>query len=325
MAKKNYEEDRIEELIKAPRVNEGTMGAGLPGSQKYYGLSEKEEGGNADTPSYGSAYKPGQFSYGAWDSNAHNGAMNQAMDAIKNQKAFAYDVNADALYQQYKNQYLQQGKLAMMDSMAQASAMAGGYGNSYAANVGNQAYQSSMQQLNNVIPELYEMAYGRYQDETNNLYNRYALEKDAYDQAYGEWQQGYSNALNAFNTNESMRQYEADQKYKYDVLNNQNYWNAQELALQKAQQAQTSTTTTGKDKTYGMDAVETDNTKRLEASLAPVLENMPASLKRYAGSDKNPSNAYNEVIEQYISKWLEGGRIDENEATYLMKKYGIIS
>ena len=74
---------------------------------------------------------------------------------IVNRDKFSYDLNADALYQQYKDQYTTQGKLAMMDTMGQAQAMTGGYGNSYAQSVGQQAYQGYLQQLNDVIPELY--------------------------------------------------------------------------------------------------------------------------------------------------------------------------
>jgi hypothetical protein len=35
------------------------------------------------------------------------------MSQIQNRPAFSYDVNSDALYQQYKDQYIRQGKLAM--------------------------------------------------------------------------------------------------------------------------------------------------------------------------------------------------------------------
>ena len=37
---------------------------------------------------------------------------NEQLDKWNNMK-FDYDVNGDALYQQYKNQYIQQGNLAM--------------------------------------------------------------------------------------------------------------------------------------------------------------------------------------------------------------------
>ena len=78
------------------------------------------------------------------------------LNQLKNKK-FSYDINGDALYHQYKNQYAQQGKLASQDTMAQAAAMTGGYGNSYAATAGNQAYQGYLTKLNDVIPELYHL------------------------------------------------------------------------------------------------------------------------------------------------------------------------
>ena len=99
----------------------------------------------------------------------------------------SYDFNADALYQQYKDKYIQQGKMAMQDTIGQASAMTGGYGNSYAATAGNQAYQASLQNLNDVIPELYQMAYDRYNQEGQDMLTQISLEKSIYDTEYGEY------------------------------------------------------------------------------------------------------------------------------------------
>ena len=103
---------------------------------------------------------------------------------IMNKEDFSYDVNSDALYQQYKDQYKTLGNLAMMDTMGQAAAMNGGYGSSYAQSVGQQAYQGYLQQLNDVVPELYQMAYGQYENEVQDMYNQYdmvsGLAKDEY-------------------------------------------------------------------------------------------------------------------------------------------------
>lgn len=102
----------------------------------------------------------------------------QALDAfnkIMNKEAFSYDVNKDALYQQLKDQYTTQGKLASMDVMGQAAAMNGGYGSSYAQSVGQQAYQGYLQQLNEAVPELHQMAYGQYTQEVQDLYDQYGL------------------------------------------------------------------------------------------------------------------------------------------------------
>ena len=97
------------------------------------------------------------------------------IDQIINRKDFSYDLNGDALYQQYKDQYITQGKMAMMDTMGQAQAMTGGYGNSYAQSVGQQAYHAYLQKLNEVVPELYAMALDQYNQEGQDMLNQYSL------------------------------------------------------------------------------------------------------------------------------------------------------
>lgn len=116
---------------------------------------------------------------------------------IKNYGDFSYDVNSDALYQQYADQYMRQGKLAMADTMGQAAAMTGGYGNSYAASVGNQAYQSYLQQLNDRVPELYQLALDRYNMGKEDLYNKYGMLLQEYEREYGEYSDEYQMLLDS--------------------------------------------------------------------------------------------------------------------------------
>ena len=132
----------------------------------------------------------GNFAYG------RQGDYDSAIDAILNRKAFSYDLNGDALYQQYKDQYMQQGKLAMQDTMGQASAMTGGYGNSYAASVGNQAYQGYLSQLNNLVPELYNLALSAYNAEGDRLKGNFDVLNTDRSTQYGEWTDGYNRLLN---------------------------------------------------------------------------------------------------------------------------------
>ena len=80
------------------------------------------------------ANKPGQY-----QSQFQTG-MNDLMGQIQNRPKFQYDVNADALYQQVAQNYMQQGQQAMMDTMGQAAALTGGYGNSYAQTAGQQQH-----------------------------------------------------------------------------------------------------------------------------------------------------------------------------------------
>jgi hypothetical protein len=75
----------------------------------------------------------------------------------------------------------------MMDTMGQAQAMTGGYGNSYAQTVGQQTYQGYLQQLNDKVPELYQLALDQYSREGDDLYNQYGLYADREDQDYGRY------------------------------------------------------------------------------------------------------------------------------------------
>lgn len=128
----------------------------------------------------------GDFNY------SNQGTFDEIMNKILNREKFSYDLNGDALYQQYKDKYMQQGKMAMQDTMGQAAAMTGGYGNSYAATAGNQAYQASLEKLNDVIPELYQMAYDKYKQEGQDLYNQYGMLSDDRNTEYGEWGDKYN-------------------------------------------------------------------------------------------------------------------------------------
>lgn len=121
-----------------------------------------------------------------WTGGTYGQSLKDQMDKINNRKQFSYDLNGDALYQQYKDQYMTQGRLASADAIGQASAMTGGYGNSYAATVGNQAYQGYLQKLNDVVPELYNMAYNRYQQEGQDMKDMLAMYESAYGREYGE-------------------------------------------------------------------------------------------------------------------------------------------
>jgi hypothetical protein len=94
--------------------------------------------------------------------------LNQTMNNLLGQKPFNYDVNTDALYQQIKDNYIKQGRQAMMNTQGAAAALTGGYGNSYGALAGQQAYQESLGNLSAQIPELYQLAYQRYLGNENS-------------------------------------------------------------------------------------------------------------------------------------------------------------
>lgn len=123
------------------------------------------------------------------------GQIDEMIGRILNREKFTYDINSDALYQQYADQYKNLGKLAMQDTMGQAAAMTGGYGNSYAQSVGQQAYQGYLSQLNEMVPELYGMALDQYNREGQEMYNQYGLLSDQEAQDYGRYRDAYNNWL----------------------------------------------------------------------------------------------------------------------------------
>lgn len=122
-----------------------------------------------------------------WTGGTYGESLKEALNRINNREKFTYDLNGDALYQQYKDQYINQGRMAMQDTMGQAAALTGGYGNSYAATVGNQAYQGYLQKLNDVVPELYNLALNKYNLEGQELKDQYSLLKDQYNTEYGQY------------------------------------------------------------------------------------------------------------------------------------------
>lgn len=165
--------------------------------------------------------------YGPYNSK-YQESLDSVLNKIMNRQPFSYDFNADALYKTYADQYAQQGRQASENAAAAASALTGGYGNSYSASVANQAYEQYMTELNNRIPELYQMAADRYDKENNNMinqfnmlgsqedrdYNRYNTERqnlvsdrDYYASDYSSerandrqiWQDAYNNAMALLN------------------------------------------------------------------------------------------------------------------------------
>ena len=130
-------------------------------------------------------------------------------DSMKNRPEFSYDANSDGLYRQYRDGYIQRGRMAMKDTMGQAAALTGGYGSSYAESAAQQQYDAYLQQLGDIVPELYTLAYSRYQDEGDALQERYDMLSGLRDREYGE----YTDALDRYEAAQAAAyQREADER-----------------------------------------------------------------------------------------------------------------
>ena len=179
--------------------------------------------------------KPDEFE------SKYEGQISDILDNILNRPKFSYtaeDMANDDLYKMYRDQYMRQGNLAMRDTMGNAAALTGGYGNTYASAAGQQAYDNYVAQLNNKALDFYDRAYQRYADEGQNLYNQMnvvtGLDNTDY-QRYRDGVNDYYNDLNYYNGR-------YNQEYGYDYGEYQDrvaadQW-AQEFAFQKQQAAQ---------------------------------------------------------------------------------------
>ena len=125
-----------------------------------------------------------------------------------NREKFSYDMNADALYKQYAQQYEQNAKLAMQDTVGQVSALTGGYGNSYAQTAGQAVYNQQMSGLNDKALQLYQMALNQYNAEGDRLMQMYGITADQYQMEYNrirdeiadeQWQKSYDEQQRQYN------------------------------------------------------------------------------------------------------------------------------
>ncbi len=103
----------------------------------------------------------------------------QQADTLRNQYMnrgeFSWNPNTDEGFQNYAKLMKQQGNLAMKDTMAKASAMTGGYGNSYAATAGQQMYNQYLGQVDQKANDYYAMALDAFNREGNDLLSKYQL------------------------------------------------------------------------------------------------------------------------------------------------------
>lgn len=150
---------------------------------------------------------------GAYD-NRYQADIDAILDSLRNREGFSYDPGEDKLYKTYRDQYLRLGQRAMQDSMGNAAALSGGYGNSYAQRAGQQAYQDYLAGMNDALQGMYGQAYQEWRDQGTDLYDRLntlrALENEDYAR-YRDLLGDYLTERNYANT-----QYAAERDMDYD-------------------------------------------------------------------------------------------------------------
>lgn len=173
------------------------------------------------------------------------------ISALRNRQSFEYDPDTDPVFQSYRNKYMTESDRAVRDNIAAYSALTGGQANSAAATAGAQTAQYYSKKLSDVIPELAQQAYSRYNDEYNNKLELIGSMLDLYDTAYDNAEKSNSaqrdniNQSNYSNTSRDKAAYKRNaeltdaywddlfNRQKYDKASRDSYWdemfNAQDM------------------------------------------------------------------------------------------------
>ena len=143
--------------------------------------------------------------------------LNDGIGELEGQYAkrtFSYDPEADKGYQDYVAMMQQNGKKAMQDTVGKASALTGGFANSYAVNAGQQAYNDFAKQAADAQPSFRQMARDEYDAETQDILGRLNMMKqqksDIWDDAAllagFEDYSGYVEDLGLYSTSEEAQE-----------------------------------------------------------------------------------------------------------------------
>lgn len=126
--------------------------------------------------------------------SAYESTINDLLEVIRNQKPFDVqsDANYNALYDQYAERYKAQAQRAMNDAMASANAQTGGYGSTYGQAAGQQAYDNTMQGMNDNNLNLLNLAYQMYSDTQANDYKKLNAYQTQDNTMYGRYRDDVS-------------------------------------------------------------------------------------------------------------------------------------
>lgn len=316
----------------------------IPNSNNAMVNLQGDSGSGASSGYQRGEFTPSDETKGAYDSltNANNaltnlgdfswinqGKLDDYTSQYENRDKFSYDLNTDAIYQQYKDKYIKQAKMASADVMGQAAAMTGGYGSSYAQTVGNQAYQANLEQLNDVIPELYQLAYEKYNNEGQDLLNMISLLSGEREFAYGQHNDQYSKLANDreywsnMHNNLYNRDYTAysnDEAYKYgayrDSVADKQWQDNFDFAKQQYEDSKYANA-------GGQYKISTD--KKGNPVVTPDVEGTISAKSIPSNVIKNVQNySTKEGQKQYLASLIDKEIIDSDQADQLMAEYGVV-
>ena len=116
--------------------------------------------------------------------------QNSLLEEILNEKAFSYtgsDLMNDDMYKMYSEMYEKNARKAMNNAMGEAASLTGGYGSSYSQAAGQQAYDDTMSNMNEIALALADKAYEKYLNDRSNRYNKLSAVNTQEQSDYGKY------------------------------------------------------------------------------------------------------------------------------------------
>lgn len=231
---------------------------------------------------------------------SYTSALKDNLTKVLSKGNFSYNADSDKLFGQYKDSYEKAGKKAMEDTVGNASALTGGYLNSYAVTAGQQAYNEYMSKLSDKIPELEQRAYERYRDDEDSAYRRLGTLMELENTDYGRYRDRVSdyNANREFEYNKSKD--EQEQKNRDEEFAREKYESDRRYARDVYES----------DRDYAGSVSDSDRSYELKknGSDSGITEN----------DDKfSPADAY-----EFISKYNDKIYSDEEFAEAMLQMYG---
>ena len=221
-------QDAMMQYILEAQKKDNIKNAQTAGNEWYNSFTQ----GNAQ-PTYTSKYDP---------------QIEALLKQILTRDDFSYNAKTDPLYKQYEAMYNREGDRAVRNTMAEAAANAGGM-NSFAVTAAQQQANYYASQLNDKIPELYQLAYQMYlQDKESDvqdlglLQNMDATQYNRYRDTMEDWKSdrnfAYGIYQDAVNQGEWQTEFDNTNYWKDKNFVNDNYWADKEYTDKQEQQNQ---------------------------------------------------------------------------------------
>ena len=331
------------ESYKAPSYSYSVKGYDPASDKAYQQALSALQGAYGNTPTYTPTY---------------DAQINDIYNQIMNRGKFKYSLSSDPLYQEAREQYVGQGQMAMMNTMGKAAALTGGYGSSYSQAGGPQQYNAYLQSLGELVPEYYDRAFNQWQAEGSDLYNKYGLTKDLADTEYSKYRDQMSDYWNNVDylANQENSAYNRGFENHWNTENanmsnfwnstdiaNTNYWKSQEMAFDNywksvsaaLSQQKAAGSSTGSNKysssQYKQFVENLDNIKGLnltnrgQSSRGQSSRGQSSLVSGVIAGAKNVVNgqATAAARAREINAAVMSGKISEDDADLLLKKYGI--